>query len=326
MADFGIWTILPALIVLIFAIKTKLPIEALILGCVSTYVVIAIALKQNLLALLTDSFFKVATDYDNIWLIMVCGLFGSLIALLNESGGTNAIANMIGRICKSAKSVLLSAWGLGILIFIDDYMNIMTISSCMKKLCKKYRIPKSALAYVIDSTGAPSCVLIPFSTWAIFFANSFYEQESVRALGYGGAIQSYIHAIPYMFYAMIALVIVPLFILGIIPKLGEMKREYQTIEDVEESIADEKVKGSPLDFLIPIVLMIVITIIMYDMFVALLISICSCLLLYVPRKIMSLSKFAELWIKGFADMVPALAIMLFAFYMKQACADINLPN
>ena len=131
MADFGIWTVVPALFVLIIALKTKLPIESLILGCISTYVIIAISLKENFLILLTDSFFKVATDYDNVWLILVCGLFGSLIALLNESGGTHAIANAIGKICKSAKSVLMSAWGLGILIFIDDYMNIMTISSCM---------------------------------------------------------------------------------------------------------------------------------------------------------------------------------------------------
>ena len=326
MADFGIWTVVPALFVLIIALKTKLPIESLILGCISTYVIIAISLKENFLILLTDSFFKVATDYDNVWLILVCGLFGSLIALLNESGGTHAIANAIGKICKSAKSVLMSAWGLGILIFIDDYMNIMTISSCMKRLCNKYKIPKSALAYVIDSTGAPACVLIPFSTWAVFFANSFYEQESVRALGYGSAIQTYIHAIPFMFYAMVALLIVPLFILGKIPLLGAMKKEYQEITTQENIIEENTLTGNPLDFLIPILLMIVITIISDDMFVALLISIFSCFLLYIPRKVMSLQKFSELWIKGFSDMIPALAIMLFAFYMKQACADINLPD
>lgn len=326
MGDFGIWTIVPALAVLIFAIKTKLPAEALLVGCVLSYVVIAIFLGENVVFLVTTSFFKVATDYDNVWLIMVCGLFGSLIALLNASGGTNAIANMMSKICKSAKNVLMSAWVLGIVIFIDDYMNIMTISSCMNKLCKKYRIPKSALAFVIDSTGAPACVLLPFSTWAVYFANSFFEQNSVKALGYGNAMQTYIHAIPFMFYAMSALVVVPLFIVGVIPQIGPMRKAYEEFEDIGERDKDIVQVSNAFDFLVPIGLMILITVIYGDMFVALLGSIISCLVLYLPRKIMTLKEFAELWVKGFADMVPALVIMLFAFFMKQACADINLPN
>ena len=71
---------------------------------------------------------------------------------------------------------------------------------------------KHALAYVIDSTGAPVCVLLPFSTWAIFFAGIFWEQSEIVDLGYGSAMATYIHAIPYMFYALVALIIVPLFI------------------------------------------------------------------------------------------------------------------
>ena len=105
---------------------------------------------------------------------------------------------------------------LGIIIFVDDYMNIMTISACTKKLSDSRKVPREALAYVIDSTGAPVCVLLPFSTWAIFFAGIFWEQSEIVDLGYGSAMATYIHAIPYMFYALVALIIVPLFIFGVI--------------------------------------------------------------------------------------------------------------
>ena len=103
------------------------------------------------------------------------------------------------------KVTLLTSWILGIIIFVDDYMNIMTISACTKKLSDSRKVLREALAYVIDSTGAPVCVLLPFSTWAIFFAGIFWEQSEIVDLGYGSAMATYIHAIPYMFYALVAL-------------------------------------------------------------------------------------------------------------------------
>lgn len=328
MESYGIATLIPPGLVLFIAIKSKRPIEALMLGSISAYCVIGFFNHQNFVQLAVNSFFKVATDYDNVWLIMVCGLFGSLIALLNSSNGTIAIARTIGSFCKSAKRVLLAAWGLGIAIFIDDYMNIMTISSCMKKICDKLKIPRAMLAYVINSTGAPTCVLVPFSTWAVFFASSFYEQPAIKKLGYGSAMETYLHSIPYMFYAILALIMVPLVICGIIPIVGEMKNEYVNVHSKEMEKCDDSNlnKGKVIDFLLPIATMIGATIIIGDMFVALILAIVVCAVLYLPRKVMALSDFCDLWIKGFGDLVPTLAILLFVFYMKQACADINLPE
>lgn len=327
MGNFGIATLLPPGIVLFIAIKYKRPIEALFFGAISAYLVIGISTQTNAITLATDSFFKVATDYDNVWLIMVCGLFGSLIALLNVSKGTIAIARAISRICKTTKSVLLAAWGLGIAIFIDDYMNIMTISSCMKKLCDKLKIPRTMLAYVINSTGAPTCVLVPFSTWAVFFAASFYEQSAIKNLGYGTAMETYMHAIPFMFYALFALLLVPLVICGFIPIMGKMKSEYIASDYVMKQKEREVdlTSGKVIDFILPIGAMIGVTIAIGNLFIALIVALLVCVFLYLPRKVISIDKFCDLWIKGFGDLVPTLAIMLFAFYMKQACADINLP-
>ena len=117
---YGIITLLPALLVIVVAIKSKRTTEALLIGCVSSYLIIAAANKSNPVTLMVDSFFKVVTDYDTVWLLIVCGLFGSLIAVINAARGTHAIANLLGKICKTGKSTLFTSWLLGIIIFVDD--------------------------------------------------------------------------------------------------------------------------------------------------------------------------------------------------------------
>lgn len=332
--NYGILTLLPALLVIIVAIKSKRTTEALLMGCVSSYLIIAVINKKNPITLMVNSFFEVITDYDTVWLLIVCGLFGSLIAVINAAKGTHAIANFLGKICKTGKSTLLISWLLGIIIFVDDYMNIMTISACTKKLSDLRKVPREALAYVIDSTGAPICVLLPFSTWAIFFAGIFYEQKEIVELGYGSAMSTYIHSIPYMFYAMVAVVVVPLFILGVIPKMGAMKKAYQRVavtgkvysensdklnkKDDNETNKDAKI----IDFLIPIATMIIIQLAVGDMFIAII----SAAIIYVPRKKVKTNQFCDLWIQGFADSIPALAIIIAALWMRQASADLNLPQ
>lgn len=218
-------------------------------------------------------------------------------------------------------------------------MNILTISACTRKLCDERKIPRESLAYVIDSTGAPTCVLLPFSTWAIFFAGVFYEYDAVKALGYGNAIQTYTRAIPFIFYAIIALVIVPLFIMGIIPKIGAMKSAYdrtkatgmvfnkgsEYLNRLKEENKTESI-SSIWDFLVPVVTMILITTIQGDMFFALVASILLCAVMYIPRKKISGSQFCDLWVQGFADTIPALAIIVAALLMRQAANDLNLPG
>lgn len=335
---YGIITLLPALLVIVVAIKSKRTTEALLIGCVSSYLIIAAANKSNPVTLMVDSFFKVVTDYDTVWLLIVCGLFGSLIAVINAARGTHAIANLLGKICKTGKSTLFTSWLLGIIIFVDDYMNIMTISACTKKLSDLRKVPREALAYVIDSTGAPVCVLLPFSTWAIFFAGIFYEQSEIVDLGYGSAMATYIHAIPYMFYALAALVIVPLFIFGVIPKLGAMKRAYNRVEETGQVYSKESQKWNKneneevnkeakvVDFLLPILTMIIVQLTVGDMFIAIIAAILAAGIIYIPRKKMRTNQFCDLWVQGFADSVSALVIIVAALWMRQASADINLPD
>ena len=334
MKEYGLLTLLPAILVIVTAVWSKRTAEPLFLGCIVTYLITD---GFHCVPAIVDAFFSVLTDYDNVWLIVVCGLFGSLIALLNASNGTKAIAEKLEKICKSGKSTLLASWILGIIIFVDDYMNIMTISSCMKCLSDKHKLPRESLAYVIDSTGAPTCVLLPFSTWAIFYAGVFYEQEAVQQLGYGSAIATYTHVIPYIFYAIIALLIVPLFAVNALPKLGSMKKAYQRVQETgavyspaseryNQEIVESDKSALLIDFAAPMILLMVITTINGDIFLALLAAVAACFVLYVPRKLLGIGEFFDLFIKGFADLMPSLIIIVAALMMRQAQNDIGLPD
>lgn len=330
MTDYGIITILPPIIVLVLAVWWKKPVESLLLGSLSAYGIIAYKTDTNFWTIARESFLKVGTQRDNLWIIIVCGLFGSLIALLNHSKSSHAIGRKIASFAKNAKSTMLSSLVLGILLFIDDYMNVLTVSACMNQVCRRRKVPKAALAYIIDSTSAPVCVLIPMSTWTVFYADCFYKQEAIRQLNIGSAISTYMHAIPYMFYAAVALFVVFAFVMGWIPAIGDMKKDFQSELNQSQSETKEKQlteeHGSIWDFIIPIASMVCITVVFNDMLLALVLSIVISLLLYLPRRIITLNDFSEIWLKGFADMVPTLTVLIFAFYMKQACADIHLSE
>lgn len=111
--NYGIITLFPPILAIVMAIITKRTIECLLIGALASYAVVG---GFNCLPLTIDALFKTITDYDNAWLILVCGLFGSLIALLNASKATHAASKFIGKLCKSEKSTLIVSYILGIII------------------------------------------------------------------------------------------------------------------------------------------------------------------------------------------------------------------
>ena len=110
------------------------------------------------------------TISENVWIVVVCGLFGSLIALLQTAKGNYGFSKLVSKLCNSERKTLLTTFILGILIFVDDYLNVLSIGACMKGVYDKRKIPRETLAFMLDSTGAPVCVLLPFSTWAVFYS------------------------------------------------------------------------------------------------------------------------------------------------------------
>lgn len=275
---------------------------------------------------------------DNVWLFLVCGLFGSLIGLFQASGGTYGFSKIVSKFCKNERRTLLTTFFLGILIFVDDYLNVITVGVCMKDVYDRNRLPRESLAYLLDATGAPVCVLLPFSTWAVFYAGLFEEQESVMRLGFRSGLDAYVHAIPYSLYPIITLLIVLLFCLGIMPKLGTMKRAFERVKKTgqvyseasrkynQENESGQPTGGNVLNFLIPLGVLVAVAVITDDLLLAAVAALFLCFLLYIPQKILNAEGFLNAVVKGFADMLPVLMMLLLAFSLQNVTKQMGMVD
>ncbi|MEI3229597.1 MAG: Na+/H+ antiporter NhaC family protein [Lachnospiraceae bacterium] len=329
----GLIAVLIILVVIIGAITTRRCVEFLIGG--SLLAALVLYGKDFLVqwcTILQEVF------ADNVWIVLVCGLFGSLIALLQASKGTFGFSKVIAKICTNEKRTLLASFILGVLIFVDDYLNVLSIGVCMKGVYDKRKIPRETLAYMLDATGAPVCVLLPFSTWAVFYASLFEEEESVKALGYATGIQAYIHAIPFCFYPIITLLIVLLFSLGIMPKLGNMKAAYKRVAETGKVYSDASRKynheerkgfeeeGNIWNFLIPMIALVAIAVVTGNLLLAVIVALLICFVLYLPTKVVTLDEFFNLIIKGFADMLPILTLLMTAFVLQKTTESLEMTD
>jgi Na+/H+ antiporter NhaC len=233
---------------------------------------------------------------------------------------------------------LLTTFVLGIVIFVDDYLNVLSIGVCMKGVYDKKKIPREALAYMLDSTAAPVCVLLPFSTWAVFYASLFYEQDCISSAGFASGIDAYTHAIPFCFYPIITLVIVLLFSLGWMPKLGGMKKAYERVEKTGKVYSDASRKynheeykgyeedGNIWDFIIPMAVLVGVAVVTSDVLVAVVLAIFACFIIYVPRKIVKFDDFFNIVAKGFADMIPVCILLTVAFAAQSIMDEMGLAS
>ena len=329
----GLIAVIIICIVITGAIVTKRCTEFLFLGSVMGALIL---FGKNTPMEYVGILEEVVGDPDNVWLWLVCGLFGSLIALLQAAKGTFGFQRIIEKLCKNERRTMLASFILGILIFVDDYLNVMTVGVCMKGVYDKRKIPRESLAFILDSTGAPVCVLLPFSTWAVFYANLFYSENAVSG-SFSSGINAYIHAIPYCFYPVIALFIVFLFCMGWFPKLGAMKKAYKRVEEtgMVYSPASKKYnmnemeytgEGSVWDFLIPILLLITVGIASGEILLGVLVAIVTCLVLYVPRKLMTMEEFFNSMVEGFASMLSIFFMLVGAFLLANVCGQLGLTE
>ena len=216
--SYGLLALVPTSVVLFLAITTRRAMESLLVGCL---VGMAIIDPTTILNQLSELSLAVMTDEDVAWIILVCSLMGSLIALLVRTGATHAFVDKVTMKVTTRARALTMSWGLGIVLFVDDYLNSLAVGTSMSRITDKFKTSRELLAYVVDSTAAPISVIIPISTWAVFFG-VLLEDAGVTEKGQG--IWLYVQAIPYMFYAWIAAFMVPLVISDKIPLIGPMKK------------------------------------------------------------------------------------------------------
>ena len=337
-------TLLPPAVVVVLAVVLRRPILSLLIGAL---VGLVLADPSKVLSNFASTSLKVMTDETIGWLILVCGGFGALIALLVRTGGASAFGSLALKYTRGKRSSLFMTFCLGVVIFIDDYLNALTVGETMKRITDKFKVSREMLAYVVDSTAAPICVLVPLSTWAVFFGGLLVDNGIAEE---GKGIAVYIQAIPYMFYAWFAVLTVVLVIAGVIPTFGPMKKAEQqalthaptlepaiytqvqtadeyAVKAAEEHFEDADPKGKLYNFLLPIILLVAFTVYFeIDVYKGLLATMAVTLPFYALQKLMSFSEMIERMLDGFKSMIPAIGTVIAAFIFKDVCDLIGLPQ
>lgn len=334
MSDYGIYSLIPPLVVVVMAILTKKSFEPLLAGCVVGFLMISYKSFPNNLI---ESLIKNLQDESLVWVILVCGLYGSLIHLLVLSGGITAFGKQALKYIDTPRKSLLMTWFLGIFFFIDDYLNALATGTIMRKISDKFNIPREMLAYTIGSTAASTCVLMPISTWAIYIGKLI---EDTGLVPKGQGTVAFIKTIPYGFYAWFAVIIVFLVIMGYIPIVGRMKKSYQRVENggalappgsenlsVQAETYVEEDKAKTIYLILPLIVLIVATITLgIDALKGVMTAVGFTIAFYGIKRIIPYDMLSDSIFEGFKSMIFALAILVMSYVLKSVGDEMGLTE
>ena len=327
--DYGAVSLIPTALVLVLAIWSHRTLESVIFGAIVAFLIMDGWQFADRLASVTT---EVLADESTAWVLLVCGLYGSFIALLVKGGGAYAFGEWLTPKLQSKRSSLLATWLLGLVIFLDDYLNSLTVGATMKSVTDRFKTSREMLAYVVDSTAAPMCLLIPISSWGVYFA-SLLEKNGVADSGQGIAL--FIESIPYMFYPLLAVVIVPLVIMGVIPLVGSMQVAEARAEEtgdlgvVEDTTLAVEASENPRMsvFFLPIAALLFFTVVpSVDLLRGVILGIMVTLVQYGVLRIMPLTALFDTCVEGLKSMIPVLTMLLALFVFVEANNAIGLTD
>lgn len=323
--NYGFLSCIPILVLIIGAVITrKMPQMLMLASFVGAIILYGSGFFSGWIGVMYEALSNGSDQY--ILLILVCS--GAMIRLLEKSGAMLGFRNMISKYAKNEHKVMFFTWVLGIIVFIDDYLNALAVSSAMRGLSDEYKIPREHLAYTVNVGGACVCVLIPFSSWAAFGIGTFSE--------YGWNFSDYVHAIPFMFYPIAALIICLLLGLGVLPKVGDMKKAYDRVKNggsvLPESCKQEDLGGdvkpsTPLNFLIPMAALVAAMLYFdSDLIHGMLVALLAQGIMYIAQKIMTLSEFMENVLEGAYSMASVCFVVVLSFMMNTVNSEIGFSD
>ncbi|MGX8678824.1 MAG: Na+/H+ antiporter NhaC family protein [Sphaerochaetaceae bacterium] len=330
--DYGMWSLVPAAFLVIYIFVTKRILESLILASLMCFIM---ADGWNFFTEFNTGLISVMMSEDIAWLIIVCGLMGSLIKLIEKAGGTFAFGQFVAKHAKSRRSTLVWTWVLGLAIFLDDYLNSLTVGSCMSPITDKHKVSREYLAYIVDSTAAPDCVLIPVSTWAVFASKLIAKNGACAP---EDSFAFFCSTIPFNFYAWFAAFMVLFVVMGWFPLVGRLKKAEKRVADGgplappdSDKIdirngQDIEIPKNPkiINFVLPIVVLIGSTIAMdIDMQKGVIVTLGFMFLFYVGQGLMTAGDFADYCIEGLKNMLLPILLMILAFLFSYASDRIN---
>ncbi len=348
----GWLSLLPPIIAITLALLTKEVISSLLIGILSgTFIYSVGTSASSLFAGTIETAFNVMAAKVDFNILIFCTLLGALVYVIAMAGGTRAYGKWATRKIKSRKAALLSTGGLGAFIFIDDYFNCLTVGTVMKPVTDSYKISRAKLAYIIDATAAPICIIAPISSWAAAVGSNLKTTGAFTS-----DFSAFVATIPYNFYALLSLVMVAVICLTK-PDFGPMRRselralkgDLGAVDVPQASQFEAAEKGKVWDMLVPIGSLIVFAVVglLYDggywgsdpayhtmaaafgnctaakalvwaSFGALVVS----FLLFVPRGLLSFRTFMDGAVEGMKAMLPANIILVLAWTISGVCRDL----
>lgn len=332
-----LWALLPPVVAISLALITKEVYSSLFIGVVVGGALYSHFMPGHLLdTIITESMIPAVADNAGIFIFLV--ELGILVALVNKAGGSAAFGRWAQKHIKTRAGAMLATFALGILIFIDDYFNCLTVGSVMRPVTDSHKISRAKLSYLIDATAAPICMIAPISSWAA--AVSSYAPE-------GQGLKLFVSAIPYNYYSLLTLVfIIAITLMGF--DYGSMAmHEINAKENGDlfttgvyegEQEAEPNPKGKVIDLILPILFLIVICVYALlrvggvdelgfvaafantDAFVGLpwggVVALVATIIYVVARRVMTFKEAMECIPAGFNAMVPAILILTFATSLK----------
>lgn len=339
------WSILPPVITIVLALWTKEVYMSLIIGIFSGALLFTGGnILESILTMFTVMSDKVGSNVNILVFLVILGI---LVAAISRSGATRAYGEWASKTIKGQRSALLLTALLGIVIFIDDYFNCLTVGTVMRPVTDKLKVARTKLAYIIDATAAPVCIIAPVSSWAAAVGSSLPEDSTIDGFSL------FLQTIPFNLYAWLTI----LFMLFIIwtardfAAMGESIRENskkfvipKEYADAEQKSADmEPGHGKIIDLILPLIVLIAACI--YGMLytggihegrtIAEAFANCDSAkslvlgsfiafvftgFLYLPRRIISFNAFCDSFGWGFKAMTPAIFILCLAWTLSGICS------
>ncbi len=332
--------LIPPIVAIGLALVTKEVYSSLFIGIlVGGLFYSGFSFEGTITHIFHNGFLSVLSDSYNVGILIFLVILGTMVSLMNRGGGSFAFGKYAKEKIKTRTGAQLATIALGILIFIDDYFNCLTVGSVMKPVTDGHKISRAKLAYLIDSTAAPVCIIAPISSWAAA-VSGFVEGEDGFSI--------FIRAIPFNFYAIFTIIMMIALVLLHIDfgpmKTYEEKAQREELPSMEEgekerALDNNGTKGRVLDLLIPILSLILYCVIgmIYtggffggadfvtafsnsDASVGLALgSICAIIftiIIYLLRKVLTFHQCMECLPEGFKAMVPAILILTFAWTLK----------
>ena len=356
------WALVPAIVAIVLALCTKEVYSSLFIGIIIGGIFFAIDTASGFSGFMnhvfSDCLVGSLTDSYNVGILVFLVILGILVALINKAGGSTAFGNWAKKHIKSKVGAQVCTIILGILIFIDDYFNCLTVGSVMKPVTDKYGVSKEKLAYLIDSTAAPICIIAPISSWAAAVAAFVSGSEN--------GIQLFCKAIPFNFYAIFTIIMMfsMVFMRFEFGSMSKYEKALSIMEEKTENNDNSQInKGRVIDLILPIIVLVVLCVVgmIYsggfftkmveveenlvpnasylnlitafsnsDASVGLVLGSFGTLIItiifYLIRKVLKFSDILSCVPEGFKAMVPAILILSLAWTLKSMTDSLGAKN